>query len=576
MAAPDDPTTTIVDEDTKGGHHNRRSSHSEHEVTDHEKVLLAAYEGHDADIPSNEGYILDEQGEFKRKQSIAASHRRASLGHNKRDVEKTKAQVSAEDSDEANIVWWDGDDDPQNPLNFSKWLKVLNITIVSAICFVTPLGSSMFAPGVPQLMTEFRSDNIELASFVVSVYVLGFAVGPLFFAPLSELYGRMPVYHLCNLGFLSFTIACALATNLNMLIGFRFLAGVFGSAPLTNGGGTIADLVTQEKRGKAMSGFVMGPIIGPIIGPVAGGYLSQAKGWRWTFWVLAMLSGTFGLLGLAFMRETYAYAILDRKTKRLRKETGNMELRSKLDSGLSAKDYFLHSIVRPTKMLFYSPIVLGTAVFVGVVYGYLYLLFTTFTPVFEETYHFSSGTVGLTFLGLGIGSLAGVGFFAWATDHVLKMRRAAEEATASGEASEGHAGALLPEFRLKLLLPAYCLIPCGLFIYGWTAKYHVHWIVPILATVLIGIGNMAVFMCISLYLIDAFSIYAASALAANTVIRSIMGAVLPLAGQQMYKTLGLGWGNSLLAFVALGILPVPWAFLRWGERLRTRFEIKNL
>jgi MFS family permease len=97
---------------------------------------------------------------------------------------------------------------------------------------------------------------------VVSVYVLGFAVGPLAFAPLSELYGRIPVYHACNVCFVAFTIACALATNLNMLIAFRFLAGVFGSAPLTNGGGSIADLVEQAKRGKAMSGFAMGPIVG--------------------------------------------------------------------------------------------------------------------------------------------------------------------------------------------------------------------------------------------------------------------------------------------------------------------------
>ena len=122
----------------------------------------------------------------------------------------------------------------------------------------------MFAPGVPELMMEFDSKNVVLASFVVSVYVLGFAVGPLFFAPLSEVYGRLPIYHACNLLFLVFNIACAVATSLPMLIGFRFMAGVFGSAPLTNGGGTIADLVTAEKRGRAMSGFVMGPIIGPI------------------------------------------------------------------------------------------------------------------------------------------------------------------------------------------------------------------------------------------------------------------------------------------------------------------------
>jgi hypothetical protein len=166
-----------------------------------------------------------------------------------------------------------------------------------------------------------------------------------------------------------------------------------------------------------------------------------------------------------------------------------------------------------------------------------------------------------------------VGYFAWSTDRVFKARKEAMEA--AGEAP-GDGAALQPESRLNSLLPAYCLIPIGLFIYGWTSQYKVHWIVPILATVLIGIGNIAVFMCISLYLIDAFAFYAASALAANTVIRSIMGAVLPLCGQKMYDTLGLGWGNSLLGFISLALLPVPWAILKWGEFLRKKYEIKNL
>jgi hypothetical protein len=232
-----------------------------------EKETLAAYEGHDADIPSNEGYILDAQGELKRRQSIALSHKasRKSIERNSsnNDVEKAGEAGSTEE-DDSNMVWWDGPDDPLNPTNFKPWIKLLNICLVSALCFVTPLGSSMFAPGVPELMKEFKSGNVELAGFVVSVYVLGFAVGPLFFAPLSEIYGRLPVYHACNALFFACNIACALAPNLNFLVGFRFLAGVFGSAPLTNGGGTIADLVTQQKRGKAMSGFVVGPIFGPI------------------------------------------------------------------------------------------------------------------------------------------------------------------------------------------------------------------------------------------------------------------------------------------------------------------------
>ena len=161
----------------------------------------------------------------------------------------------------------------------------------------------MFAPGIPEVMSEFKSNNVELASFVVSVYVLGYAFGPLIIAPISELYGRLVVYHTCNIMFVIFTIACAVSSNLNMLIGFRFLEGTFGSAPLTIGGGTIADMIIQEKRGGVMAIWAMGPLMGPVIGPVIGGYLSQAKGWRWVFWLITIVVRIFSLPAFSLLNQ---------------------------------------------------------------------------------------------------------------------------------------------------------------------------------------------------------------------------------------------------------------------------------
>lgn len=287
-----------------------------------------------------------------------------------------------------------------------------------------------------------------------------------------------------------------------------------------------------------------------------------------------MVSGLFTILSFMFMRETYAATILQTRTTRLQKQTENMALRSKLDIGLSPKDFFIRSIFRPAKMLIFSPIVLATSIYVGVVYGYMYLLFTTFSLVFEGAYGFSSGSVGLTFLGLGVGSFGGLAYFAIASDRAIKKRGAAEAASAGIAAVQPVS--IKPEYRLPPMIPGGILIPIGLLLYGWTARYHVHYIVPIMSTAIIGIGNLVIFMCVSTYLIDTYTVYAASALAANTVIRSVMGAVLPLAGQRMYGALGLGWGNSLLAFIALALVPVPFVLLKWGERLRKRFEIKNL
>ncbi|KAF4991248.1 hypothetical protein FDECE_14096 [Fusarium decemcellulare] len=588
--------------------HKTTSYELRREPTREEKTREAIDEGHDADIPSNIGFVPTEADERKRRASMVSSRRvrrasTATAGEEKTipaDLEKQRSRdkeegagMSAEDHDddeeqedeeedsvsESDIVWWESDKDPKNPYNFPTWRKVLNCALVSALTFVTPLASSMFAPGVPELMVEFKSTSSELASFCVSVYVLGFAAGPMLFAPLSELYGRQIVYHCCNVGFIVFVIACAKAPSLSALIAFRFLSGVFGSAPITNGGGTIADMIAQEKRGAAMASFSIGPLLGPIIGPVVGGVVTDALGWRWVFWIITIISGTLSLVFLIFSVETYAPVLLERKTRRLRKETGNERLRSKLDAGLSPADYFKRGILRPFKMLLFSPICIICGLYVGLAYAYLYLMFTSLTPLFMRIYGFNTINSGLTFLGLGVGSMIGVAYFSVASDKYMKKKAAEARSEQAADEEGGQSEpveTMKSENRLPPLRAGAILLPVGLFIYGWTAEYKTHWIAPIIGTSVIGVGNLVIFMSLQMYLIDSFTIYAASALAANAVMRSIAGAVLPLAGLPMYDALGMGWGNSLLGFIAAALIPAPWLFIKYGEYLRKKFELKDL
>ncbi|KAH7034290.1 major facilitator superfamily domain-containing protein [Macrophomina phaseolina] len=525
-------------------------------------VELAAEEGHDADIPTNIG-VYNSSGKH-------SPHALPSALGKDVDLEKSEASVRTSIDDQEgcaqplqdpNIVDWDSPDDPENPMNWPKAKKWGAICIVSSITFLIPLGSSMFAPGVPDLMAEFHSDSELLSGFVVSVYVLGFAVGPLIIAPLSEMYGRLPLYHTCNILFIVFNVACALSTSLSMLIAFRFLAGCVGASPLTLGGGTIADVIPREQRGTAMAIWVAGPCIGPVVGPLSGGFLSKAAGWRWNFWVVSIAAGVVTAAGLIFMSETYAIVILNRKVRRLRKETGNMALRSKLDtSSLPPRDLFFFSIIRPTKMLFKSPIVFLLSLYVAVAYAYLYILFTTFTLVYNQQYGFDSGIAGLTYLGIGIGSVIGQ----WV--YTVWGNRSVRSALAKGN--------FTPEKRLPLMFPGAISMPIGLFWYGWAVEKHTHWIVPIIGTAFVGFGLMLIFMAPSTYLVDVYTLHAASAMAANTVMRSIFGAFIPLAGQPMYRALGLGWGNSLLGFFAIALIPIPILFVKYGEELRRKFPVK--
>lgn len=281
-----------------------------------------------------------------------------------------------------------------------------------------------------------------------------------------------------------------------------------------------------------------------------------------------------------FVPESYSPAILEGKAAHLRK-TKNSNVRSKLASPLSPSSTLYKAIVRPTQMLLFSPIVTLLSVFIAVVYGQLYLLYTTITFVFEAQYHFAHRVTGLAFLGLGVGMLLGAGVFGAVSDRILKSK-----------AKENESGELKPEYRLPVMVYGAIIIPIGLFIYGWTAETKAMWIIPIIGTGFVGAGMMATFVSFvssslsseqcstnrvpliqlqiptQAYLIDAFPLCPASAVAANTVLRSIAGAFLPLAGPPMYASLGLGWGNSLLGFIAILLIPFPVLLIIYGERIR--------
>ncbi|KAK1541289.1 hypothetical protein CPAR01_07278 [Colletotrichum paranaense] len=444
---------------------------------------------------------------------------------------------------EALIIDWDGQCDPEHPLNWSDGKKGLNIATLSLLSVVTPLGSSMFAPGIPLIVKEFHDDSSVTATFLLSIYVLGFALGPLLVAPISELYGRRYLYIFGNILFTGFTIGTALSSSIGMLLAFRLLMGLSGVIPLTIGSGSIADMMPPEKRGRAVSIWALGPLLGPCVGPVAGGYLIRAAGWTWVFWLISILAGIFIPVSILVLRETYPLAILEHKASRLRKKTGNQEIRSRLEQQT------------PT------PVVTLNALYIAISYGILYLLVATFTFVYTEYYGFDEGSSGLSFLPAGIGMVVGVIGFGQLTDLIVKRTKA------RGLEHK-------PEDRLKPIMTVPCALalPFGLFLYGWTVQNGVHWIVPMLGVMVMCIGLMGTMTCIQNYLIDAYPQYAASVTAALTILRSLLGALLPLSGLEMYDALGLGWGNSLLGFIALSLVPILVSFYVFGERIWGRFN----
>ncbi|KAH8788467.1 major facilitator superfamily domain-containing protein [Diaporthe sp. PMI_573] len=466
-----------------------------------------------------------------------------------------------QDADPA-LVDWDGPNDPQNPQNWPKSRKYVNLALMSILTVISPLGSSMFAPGVSDIMAEFGTDSSLLATFVVSVYFLGFAFGPLVVAPMSEIHGRVYVYHSGNIAFTLLSVGAALSVNMNMLLAFRFLMGVVGSVPTTIGVGSIVDVMPLESRGRALSIWALGPLLGPSLGPVIGGVLIEKAGWRWVYWLLAIMGGVFSILALLVMKETYAPVLLHRKTQNLRKTTGDNTLRSKLD--VHGSHRLKMALVRPLKFLVATPLVTIIAFYVGILYGIFYLLITTFSFVYTDQYGMSKSFTGLTFLPSGLGMMVGVLTFGHVQDFLVNRHK---KDMKDGEQYR-------PEIKLTpwLTLPIGFVPPIGLFVYGWTTQYKVYFLVPMIGVFFFSFSLTGATMTVQNYQMDSYPRYAASASAAVMLSRSLIGALLPLGGLKMYDALGLGWGNSLLAFISLSLVPVPFLLFCYGQQIRRKFD----
>jgi multidrug resistance protein len=280
--------------------------------------------------------------------------------------------------------------------------------------------------------------------------------GPLFLSPLSEIFGRRIVLNISNVFFAAFNLGCALAPNLSALLVFRLLSGVGGSACLTIGAGVISDLFVIQERGKAMSIYAAGILWGPVIGPIMGGFIAQRTDWRWCFWVLFIAAVVISTGIWILNPETNPVVLIEWKTAKLRKETGNTELQNvytkdKPAEELTRRNILLQGLVRPLKLLFTSPIVFLLSLYVSFIFGLLYLIFTTVTEVFITVYGWSPEMCGLAYLGVGVGSMAAIIFVAKTSDAAIIR------------ATKRNNGVYEPEFRLPLVVFFGLMIPASFF-----------------------------------------------------------------------------------------------------------------
>ncbi|OQD73704.1 hypothetical protein PENDEC_c014G02379 [Penicillium decumbens] len=516
----------------------------------------------DDDEVSDESY-LEKTETVQEVRDGVVNERDVDLERNQQEeLKKSKSARSARSRLDSKLVDWDGPDDPENPKNWPNKKKWAATVTVSLFTFISPVSSSMVAPALSSIATELHITSEVLSQLTLSIFVLAYAVGPLILGPLSEIYGRVIVLQLSNLFYLVFNIGCAVSQTPVQMIVCRFFAGLGGSAPLAVGGGVLSDCFRPEERGKSIAIYSLAPLLGPAIGPVAGGFIAENTTWRWVFYATSIADGLIQLMGLFLLRETYGPRLLKDRAKRLRKETGDQSYQTEAEFQKKTLTQVLRgALIRPFRLLLTQPIVQCIACYMAYIYGIMYLVLSTFPSLWTspDYYNESIGIGGLNYISLGLGFWAGSQICAPLNDRIYRGLKARNNNTGR------------PEFRVPLLGIGAVLVPSGLFIYGWTAQTHCHWIAPNIGAVLFGTGTIVSFQCMQTYMVDTYTRFAASALAAGAFLRSLAGFGFPLFAPYMYQALHYGWGNSVLAFVALVFgVPAPIFLWKYGELLRKK------
>ncbi|PRT56896.1 putative transporter C36.02c [Wickerhamiella sorbophila] len=458
---------------------------------------------------------------------------------------------------EAYKVEFQGPDDPLNPMNWKNSRKLLLGMIMAYMTVVLAWGSSVMAAGIPVIKEVFHVGQAT-AALGISLYVLGFATGPIIWGPLSEVYGRYIPMLVSYIFFTAFTFWTATADHFYHLILYRFFAGAIGSAPLVIVVASFADMFTVEVRGRALALFSLCMVTGPILAPVVGGYIvASYLGWRWLFYITGIMASLGLVLMIFFLRETFHPIILSKKAVDLRLRTGNIMIYAQHEKNVpDIKEIAGRVLILPIKMLFQEPILFLMSLYHGFVYGILYLTLEVVPIIFSEKYHWKGGNIMLPYLGFVVGgiimSFANVFFFD------PKFRR---DLRASGKP-------ILPEARLPLCMAGAIEFPIAIFLLCWTGNYRVHWIAPSIGMAFLGGGLVSLFVGIINYTVDTYTFLAASAMAANTFTRSGMAAAFPIFASAMFHNLGVEWAGTLLGCLAVLLLPCPFIFYYYGERIR--------
>ncbi|KAF4438015.1 hypothetical protein F53441_12867 [Fusarium austroafricanum] len=455
----------------------------------------------------------------------------------------------------------DWDNSPHNPYNWPAWKKTLQVVMLSSAGLLASIATSIMSPARKQLMEEFNVSS-TVALLPLTFYVLALGFGPVIGGPLSETIGRYPIYAASvPLGAL-FTLGAGFVHNIAGLIILRFLAGLCWAPVLAVAPGSLAETFRPKTRGPVSAVFILMPFLGPGLGPVIGSFVVEIKGWRWTQWTLIFFSIlTMIIAAVAFGHETF-HPIIKR---RLAKKKG-LKVDPPPPLAARLRMFALVAVLRPVRMLFLEPITAFICLYVSCEFGTLFSFFAAVPYTFGRVYQFTLEQSGLVFLSIVIGCV--LGLITVILCDVFLYRK---------QASKYPPNKIPPEHRLYPSMIGSLGLPIGLFWFAWTARPGVSWASPAASMIVFAWGNLSVFVSTIQYITDTYhGSVVASAASANSLARYGFAGVFPLFTLQMYQTLGIDWATSLLAFIALALLPVPWVLFKFGPKIRAKSSYETV
>ncbi|KAJ6076405.1 hypothetical protein N7499_008386 [Penicillium canescens] len=486
------------------------------------------------------------------------------------EIEKIKSIPIApkKTKDGAILVDWYYTDDAENPHNWSNTKRALITTVICLYTFVVYTTSAIYTSSTEGIMKEFGVSTL-VATLGLSLYVLGYGVGPLVFSPLSEIptIGRNPVYIVTMFLFVIISIPTAFVGNFPGLMVLRFLQGFFGSPCLASGGASIGDLYSLMSLPYAMMAWVSAAYCGPALGPLLSGFAVPVKGWRWSLFESIWASAPILILMFVFLPETSSATILLRRAERLRKIHNNKRFmsQSEIDQrNMRVSDVAIDALIKPLEITIKDPAVLFVQIYTAIIYGIYYSFFEVFPLVYPVDYGMNLGQIGLVFLCILVSCIIGIALYVayiyyWMNPRIKRLGFPAQEE------------------RLIPALPASFGPTIGLFLFAWTARASIHWIVPTIGITIYGATVFIVMQCIFVYIPLSYPKYAASLFAANDFFRSALACGSVLFAHPLFGNLGVARGTSLLGGLSvIGIIGI-WLLYFYGARLRalSKFAISE-